>query len=315
MANSGSFDITNVSGAAEMDQGSAFSKSAIGLATVTFIVGIALMWATMSSVNANQLLSMQEEDAQKLTTAVKPKVQEFIDISDEIMEMSYTAPNLELAEKLGKAEFAIPGGILASVRVPLSGGLTDSVAQYAADSAMLKTMLQDHQRMTAKVDKEEITQILNGEEAVKNNKAFGVVYDVQDVMKNADSEDYQPKRATLVGVRDFKEDEKKYEIEYLSSGKLAFSEPKNLILLDKAQILKAGGQNALTRYTNRVKNIKYQTDKMKKYAPSLLESLERAASGEVEVEPSVDATKVEGTEQAAPAAAEEEAEGDEAPAE
>lgn len=280
MSTSGTFDITDVSGAATMDSGRAFSPAVLGLAVVAFLIGVALMWATMSSVNANKLVTMQEEDAAALKAAVTPKVQNFTELHDKIMALNETQPNPEAAEALAATDFAVPGAVLATVRVPLSGGVTDTVSQYAADTQMLKSLLDEHRRLTTKVDKEELEQLLSGEEAIKNNPAFGVLFDVKDVVKNADKDGYEPKAGTLVGVRGLDEKEKKYDVEYLGSGNLGKVEPSNLILLEKSQILKSGGQNALTRYTQRVRMLKYHADRINKYAPHLVTQLDRAVGGE-----------------------------------
>ena len=187
----------------------------IAAMVVTFLVGIAVMYALMSSVNANALVAMQEEDAANLAKAATPKIQAFQEVAEKIAKLDASAPNGALATELASAEFVIPGSILSNVRVPLPAGVTDSVTGYAVDSAQLKALLEEHARQINKVDQEELEQILKGSEAVQNNRAFAVIYDYEDVIKNASSEDYQPKRGVLVGVRDFKKESKKYEIEFL----------------------------------------------------------------------------------------------------
>ena len=263
-----------------LESGKSFSVPVIGAMAVCFVVGMAIMWAAMSSVNANALVAMQEEDAINVRDAVKPKVQNFQELAQKITTMDPNAPDGALATELAAADFVVPGAILSTVRVPLPGSVTDSVAGYAADSYMLKALLDEHVRLTNKADKEELEQILKGNEAVQNNKAFAVMFDHQDVVKNSKAEDYQPKRGRLVGVRDFKDETKKYEIEFLGSGNLGEVDPQQIIPIDTAQILKSSGQNALSRYQFRVRNLRFHATKMANYTPNLLDSLDSAASGE-----------------------------------
>lgn len=278
---SGSLDLADVGAAKGLESGKTFSPPVIGAMAACFVIGIALMWAAMSSANANALVAMQEEDAVNIRDAVKPKLDNFQELNEKILQMDATTPNPELAAELAKADFVVPGAILSTVRVPLPGSVTDSVAGYAADSYMLKSLLEEHDRLTNKADKEELDEILKGNEAIQNNKAFAVVFDPQDVIKNSGSEDYQPKRGQLVGIRDFKEESKKYEIEILGAGRLGEVEPQKIIPIETSQILKSGGQNALSRYQYRVRNLKYHATKIANYVPNLRDSLESAASGEM----------------------------------
>ncbi len=245
---SASFDVGSVGGDAGIDEGSVFSPKLLVIFAICVVVGVIFGVAFMSGQNASKLLDMRTEDAAALRDAVKPKVAEFESVAEKIQKMDSDTPNGELAKELAEVDFALPGAALASVRIPLPGGVTDTVAQFAADTKELQNALDEHSRLTNKVDAEEIKAILENNKALQENRAFGVIYDVDDVRKNSDSDNYQPKRGRLVGVKDYDKENNQYVIELLSSGEERKVPPQKIIPLEVKEILKTGGQNAMQRY-------------------------------------------------------------------
>lgn len=249
---------------------------------ICLVVGIVFGVAFMSGQNASRLLEMRTEDARSLRDAVKPKVADFQAVAEKIQKMNSDTPNGELAKELAEEDFALPGSALAAVRIPLPGGVTDTVAQFAADTKELQTALDEHARLTNKVDAEEIKAILENNEALQENRAFGVIYDVEDVRKSSAEDNYQPKRGRLVGVKDYDKENNQYVIELLGSGEERKVPPEKIIPLEVKEILKTGGQNALARYKWRVRNLKYLAGKISKYTGSMQDSLNVAADGDME---------------------------------
>jgi hypothetical protein len=275
-------DFSSIGGDKSIDEGSVFSPKMLVIFAICLVVGIVFGVAFMSGQNANALLEMRTADAKKLRDAVKPKIADFNSVAEKIGKMSSDSPDGELAKELAAVDFALPGAALASVRIPLPGSVTDTVAQFAADTKELQTALDEHARLTNKVDAEEIKALLENNKALQENKAFGVIYDVEDVRKNSDKDNYQPKRGRLVGVKDYDKENNQYVIELLGSGDERKVPPEKIVPLEVKEILKTGGQNALHRYKWRVRNIKYLASKISKYSDSLQESLDRTASGEMD---------------------------------
>lgn len=279
------------------------------LFAICAVVGIVFGVAFMSGQNASALLEMQTEDAQKLQEAVKPKVDEFQTVVEKISKMNSNTPDATLANELAEYDFVVPGAILASVRIPLPAGATDTVSQFAADTQHLKTLIDDHKRLTTKVDAEEIQAILENNKALQDNRAFAVMYDVDDVRKNSEGEKYQPKPGRLVGVKDYNQEKNVYEIEFLGAGRTGEVTPEKIVPIETSQILKTGGQNAMQRYSWRVRNLKYYANKINGYVDSMQNSLATAASGDMEAVPPAPAVAAPAEEPAAePPAAEEPAE-------
>ncbi len=311
-AASASIDLSAIGGGG-FEAGKTFSAPVIGALVVATFIGAAFMWAIMSSWNANQLLEIQQNDAIKLRDAARPKIAAFTELAEKIAKMPTVSPDFDAADALTTADFAISGAVLSNVTIPLPGTTTDSVSTYAADSAQLKQMLADHKRYTNGVDRDELTKLMEDNKAVEENAGFGIVINPQAIADKWDKDDYRPQMGTLVGFKKVIEESKKVEIAILPAGDIRQVPLNEFIPIDKAQILKAGGQNAMQRYAYRVKNIKFQANKISQYTESLLTSLDIAAGNA----PAAAAAPVEeaAEEPAAAPPTEEAAEEEEPPAE
>lgn len=250
----------------------------IAALAVAALVGAAFSWAGMSAVNANQLIEIRQNDAKKLRDAVKPKVANFEETNAKIAKLSGLAPDLDLAKDIADDDFVVPGSVLASVTIPLEGMATDNVANYAADTTALKQMLNDHVRYTS-ADAEELQKISDENKAVQENAGFGVVVDPKKIAENFDKEGFVHERGRLVGFKKFLEKEGKVEITILPAGDVRQVEVNQFVPIEAAEILKAGGQNALQRHKMRIANIKFKANQIEKYRDSLVDSLEMAAGG------------------------------------
>ena len=288
----------------------------IGALVVAAVIGAVFSWALNSSLTANQLIEIQENDAMRLRDAVKPRVAAFEELATKINSMSNSAPQFDLVEELSKAEFAVAGSILTTVTIPLPGTTMDNVANYAADTIQLQQMISDHRRYTNDVDKEELLKLIEDNKAVQENMGFGVLINPETIAENYKKDDYRPPMGMLVGVKSMVEDQKRVEITILPAGDVRQVPYAEFVGLDPSAILKAGGQNALARHSLRVRNLKFQVHKISQYTTAMLDSLEVASGGEAGSAPAAPAAApAEEPEPAAAPAEEEAAEEEAAPAE
>lgn len=269
----------DVSLVGDFEKGKTFTGPMIALGVIAFIVGAAFAWAASQAATAHQLIEIQQADAAKLRDQVVPRVQAFADVATKVKALNVNTPDFEAAEALAVDNFVVTGSILASVTIPMPGRATSSVANYAADSANLRSLLAEHNRFTNVVDKEELQALLEENKEIEAHSGFGVIIDPRAISE-WESDSYRPKMGQLVGFRRAMEDEKKVEIAILPGGDVRQVNLHQFIPIEKSQILKAGGQNALQRYSLRVRNLKYHVDQIEKYSASVIDAVNVAAGAE-----------------------------------
>lgn len=275
-------------GGQDIDKVQVFSPKMFVLFAICGVVGIVFGVAFMSGQNANALLEIRKNDAKSLAKTATPKIAEFDSVVEDVKKLDPNIPDPDLAKKLAETDFALPGSVLSTVTIPLPGSATDLVAQYTADTTHLKTLLDHHARMTTKVDSEELEQLAENNKALEGNKAFGILFDAEHVRKNSESEKYVPKEGRLVGVKDFDKEKNVFQVEFLGSGNEGEVPPEKFIPISVTQILKSGGQNALSRHQKRVRNIQYYTKKIDDYTGNIVDALDAAAAGDESAPAAVD---------------------------
>lgn len=231
----------------------------------------------------NQIDEARSTDAMKLAEAVEPRVNTFLtEVHPAIQKLSETSVDFEAADALAKKEFSVTGNVFSNNRLLLGPVAIDNVTSYAVDTTLLKTMLNEHARMTTKVDREELEQ-LEKDNKVLENEYFGVVFDYKYILSRGGDENYTPKPGQLVVAKGQPEGEDgkgKVNVEFLGTAQPRAVELQGFIPLSKAQILKSGGGNAMTRYQKRARQIKFQSSKIAKYAEGVPVSLKKVAEPE-----------------------------------
>lgn len=260
---------------AGFEAGKTFSGPVIAMAVAAFVVGGAFAYGIAQITTTNQLISIQQRDAKALSDQVKPRVAAFEEIARKINALDPNVPDFAAASDLAVDTFVVGGTILANVTVPMEGRATSNVASYAADSTQLRSLLVEHNRFTNEVDKEELDALLAENQEVAENSGFGVVVDIDGIAAAIDAGRVLPS-ARLVGFRRLLDEQKKVEVAILPGGEIRQLNFDQVIPLDKSEVLKAGGQNALQRYSLRVRNLKYHVGQIEKYRASLLGSLDVA---------------------------------------
>ncbi|MFU8806784.1 MAG: hypothetical protein ACNA8W_23460, partial [Bradymonadaceae bacterium] len=128
------------------------------------------------------------------------------------------------------------------------------------------------------VDKEELTQLLEGNDILENSR-FAALFDFRHALSQGGDDGYVPRMGRLVTVSDVTPNEnKEVEVVYLNSTRTDQVEIQGLIPLQRGNVLATAGDTALQRYERRVKEIKTLTAKMNEYTPRMLDQLDELAS-------------------------------------
>jgi hypothetical protein len=258
----------------EMDRTPAFSKGVVVIFAICLAVGVVVGYAVSTTVFQNEISSARVSDAQGLKETFSKKIAAFNEALPQIMALKDTSVDFAAAEALTKSDFVVGGNLLANNRILIGQVAIDQITSYTTDSQLLGAMLLEHHRLTNTVDKEELDQ-LKEENKILEADYFGVVFDYKHALKSGGDEGYLPKEGTLVISRGPVEEEPgKLKVEYPGSGNEGTIEMVGYIPIGKSQILKSGGANATTRYQWRVRQIKFQADKISKYSENVITALD-----------------------------------------
>lgn len=261
----------------DIDAAPVFSKGTLVLFAICLVVGSVFGYAASTTMYTNEINSARSADAQKILDVVKPKVEAFREAIPKIAALSETAPDFEATKAIG-TEFALDGSPLGGPRVLIGQAAIDSVMTYAIESQMLAAMLKEHERLT-NADREEIEQLAKDNEILEN-QFFGVTFDYVHALKNGGEANYVPKEGRLViGRGPVEGDSSKIKIELPGSGQESEVAIQGYIPIGKQQIMRSAGQNALTRYQSRVRQIKFQSQKIEKALEGVTASLQAVVEG------------------------------------
>lgn len=215
----------------------------------------------------------QTADGARIHKALEPKVEEFNKAKGLVAKLSPEQPDFENAAALTELNFSPDANLLGGSRLLLGAQLITDLTAYSVDSAMLSEMLVNHDNMTNNVDKKELEEIQQNNELLQKDR-FAVLFDYNHLKKHSGSESYSPRPGRLVNVTSMDKDEEgKVEVAFLNSSKTAKTTLEGLMPLQKSDILKSSGPNALQRYQKRVERIKQLTARLDKRVNPLMKGL------------------------------------------
>jgi len=260
-----------------------FSPMVLGLMAAVLVVGVGFGWAASSSLNNSSVYNSQTEDAARIHKALEPKVAEFNKAKGLVAQLSPDTPDFETAEALSKISFTVDGNLLGGGRLLLGTKLIGELTGFNVDAAMLTELLADHQNMTNNVDKKELELIQQNSEVLDKDH-FAVLFDYKHLSTTSGSDDYSPRPGRLVTVTSLEKDEEgKVEVEFLNSSSTAKTLLQGLLPLQKSDILKSSGPDALQRYKQRVERIKLMTERLDNRVNPMMTGLktlgDRASAG------------------------------------
>lgn len=261
----------------DMDAAPVFTKGVIGLFGACLVAGLVFGYGLSTTMYTNEIDSARTADAERILGAVKPKVDAFREALPKMMAISETSADFEAVKNIG-TDFVLDGNPLGAPRLLIGQPAIDSVTSYVVESQLLHAMLKEHDRITTTVDKEELEKLAEDNKILEND-FFGVTFDYVYALKNGGSENYVPKEGQFVIGRGPAEDVTKFKVEYPGTGRVDEVPLQAYIPIGKQQIVRSSGQNALTRYQWRVRQIKFQAAKMEKTLDGVSTSLQSVIEG------------------------------------
>lgn len=254
-----------------------FSPMMLGLFAVLLVIGLIFGWTASVSINSNKLYNAQTADAERILQSVKPKVDNFETALERIKKLSGTTVDFEAASELAKADFAIDAGVFGD-NLLLGPALVGQLTDYMVNSALLRSMLAEHNYMTNTVDKKELEQIGENNQLL-DKENFAVLFDYNYLAKNSGSDSYEPRAGRLVTVASLEKDaDGKIEVEFLHSNDTAKTLIQGILPLAKSELLKSGGPDALQRYQKRLELIMRMSQQVDAKTRPMLEGLEKLSS-------------------------------------
>ncbi|MGM0555626.1 MAG: hypothetical protein ACQEVA_04520, partial [Myxococcota bacterium] len=258
--------------------GKAFSAPVMILLGIVLVVGVIFGVFVSNSMNTREIREARSNDASRILDEIKPKIEAYESVSKTINGLNPTEPNFEAAESMADKEIAPDGNLLGGNRLLLSPTAIDYVTSYTVDSNMLAQMLDEHKRITTKVDKKELEELAEGNEIVKKDK-FALLFNYGHLAKQSGGENYVPEPGRLVTVKSLeKNDEGEIQVELLGSDSTIDTKIQSIIPIKKSEMMKTGGQNAMQRYTNRVNDLQNQVKRIEQYRELLTGELEDLAN-------------------------------------
>jgi len=250
-----------------------FSPMVMGLLGAVLLVGVGFGWAASTSLGNSEIYNAQTADGARIHGALEPKVAEFQKAKGMVAKLSATEPDFESAKALAALDFTADGNLMGGGRLLLGSKLISDLTGYSVDAAMLTELLADHDNMTNNVDKQELEAIAQNNELLDKDR-FAVLFDFNYLAKNNTSDTYSPRPGRLVNVMSMEKDEDgKVEVSYLNSSKTSKTLLQGLVPLEKGELLKSDGPNALQRYQKRVDRIKKMSDRLDNRVNPLMSSL------------------------------------------
>ena len=217
---------------------------------------------------------------------VEPKIEASKDVAKKVASLDPTSPNFEAASALAAMEFAPEPGVLGAGAAYVGGDNVYNVTEFQGKALAFKQLLTRHDYMTNKVDKEELEQLVQGNELLQGNKNFAVRYNYKQLVNHlkdqGDDKTYKPLPGSLVLIDEFKvDDDGQVGYQSLSNNQKVTESVRGIIPIEKTEIFKTGGQNALQRYERRVKVLKYYAQDLEKATTGIVDGLgELAHRGE-----------------------------------
>lgn len=258
-----------------------FSPATIGIMAGMLVVGLVFGSFGSKASQARSVYDAQTRAAGTVRDDVKPFVDKATEVAGKAAKLDPTKPNYELVAQLAGEKFVPPPGLMGGNAAFIGGDNVYNVTTFAAKATTFKQLLDRHNYQT-KIDKEELDQLLEGNELLQGNKKFAVLYNHKQLLAHLkdkkDDKDFKPGGGRLVLLEKFEtDDEGNVTYESLANKSEGQVNVKNIIPLEKSEMIKTGGQNALQRYKRRVEVIRFYAADLTKSTNGLIEGLAAVA--------------------------------------
>lgn len=263
-------DLGNVDEKLELKDLGITEDVGIGLPKTVYILlvallGIGLFFGYMAS-QVSQVRSLESariRDAQRVLEYLEPKLAAFEEAAVLIEGLDPMEPDFEVAEKLAALDFLVAGDVLPNNRLLLGRDIISPLNRYIVESSLLYEKVMEHNRAVNRTDKAEIEALLEEREELMNVENLALVFDFRHLVLQGRQADYEPIPGRLVSVRDWQpDDEGLVTIQMLSRDTTDEVEIQALVPVDKTDLLRADGDNAMERHERRVNELKHRAEEL-----------------------------------------------------
>ncbi len=256
---------------------------AAGVVVMSLFFGLVAYYMG-GATKSRALYDAQTREAQALLDFIKPKVDKVKELEGVVSKSNPTAPDMALMEELAKVDYAVKPEELVTVaggRLLVGAQQTDLLVKFTADTQLIANLAKEHVRMTTKVDQKELEEIA-ADKTLSGRGAYAVIFNADEYTQklNAKEPGAPVKGAiAIVDSEPFEKDKEPWvKVRYPSSGKVFDTPLRSLVHVDKEQIQRSGGPNAVGRYTRRQGALVGKVSEVTKYGDTMVTQLEAIAS-------------------------------------
>ncbi len=260
---------------------------------IVVVGGISMLFGTCgfvfgSGVQDRAIYNARTNDAKRALEAVQPKVEKIKKLKDQVAKINPLSPNPEDLKVMKDYSFVLEPEEIVGGNLLLGPERSQALMRFASDTKLLALQMKRHHSLTTRTDKKEL-EALAAENKDFQSAGFAVLFSGESFVGNYPTKKKKKKitgkdvpKGKLAVVEDPKPIEKDgelyYKVRYRNSGR-SFEHPlKDMVAIQRADIVKSAGPNAIVRYKGRHEEISQRLQVISQYADSLVTQLEELSS-------------------------------------
>jgi hypothetical protein len=262
------------------------------LPVLGFIMGVlvlslffgAIAWWMGSAQRSRSVYDAQTREAAALLKFVKPKVDKLRALETKVTKSDGATPDAALLEDLARIDYAVKPEELVTIaggKLLVGAQQTDLLVKFTADTRLLASMSRDHVRMATKVDKKELEELASSE-TLSGRGAYAIIFNADEYTKNLSAKKPGPPIRGAIAIvesePEMRDNEPWIKIRYPSSGRISETPLRSIVHVDRNQIVRSSGPNALGRYKRRHSAIRGKLIEINKYADTMVSQLEKLST-------------------------------------
>jgi len=279
-----------------------FSTTVLALMAAILVVGVVFGYFAAESLRNRALYQARTDDASTILEEMRPKLENFQTVFETVQQMDPGKVQYEKAKTLADTDVALKPSVLPGNRLLLGRELTGLLTRYMVDSQQLASLLQDHNRMTNQVDREELEELRGRDGEKVSEEVYGIVFDYRSLVQNVRRTGFVPSQgrlARLEGLPGQKDDEEggnsddeeggdedgeeipegQVRFELLNGTESGTVATQSVIPISRQQMRSAvSGKNAFERYRQRMGQIARLTEEINGYSERLVNRFESMAN-------------------------------------
>jgi len=148
-----------------------FSPAALGIMAGMLAIGLIFGTFGSKASQARSVYDAQTKAANTVREDVKPFVETAQKVADKATKLDPTKPQYDVVKALADEKFVPPPSLMGGNAAFIGGDNVYNVTQFAAKATTFKQLLDRHNYET-KIDKEELDQLLEGNELLQGTRSL-----------------------------------------------------------------------------------------------------------------------------------------------